>query len=115
MDERLEQYGQLYKDWGQLEVQTFEEHDDGSLTLTVTPDRGFSGLNMTFSFEKVGGKIDEIRITPNMTMKIDEGSDDAKKGVMGEVTVLSGSIEPLRDHFNSNKGKHRFIAILSPT
>ena len=113
MDERLEQYEQLYKDWGRLVVQAFEEHDDGSLTLTTKPDRGYAGLSLTFSFEKDGGKIDEIRITP--TMNLDEDSDDASKGIMGEVTVLSGSIEPLRDHFNSHKDKHRFIAILSPT
>lgn len=28
---------------------------------------------------------------------------------------LSESLEPLRDRFNAAKGKHRFIAILSPT
>lgn len=113
MDERLDQYRQLYKDWGQLEVQAFEEHDDGSLTLTVKPDRGFSGLNMTFSFEKAGGKIDQIRIIP--TMSLDENGVDAKSGVAAEITVLSGSIDPLRQHFNAHKDKHRFIAILSPT
>ena len=33
----------------------------------------------------------------------------------GELTILTDSLKPLRDHFNANKAKHRFIAILSPT
>lgn len=32
-----------------------------------------------------------------------------------ELAVLSESIEPLREHFNAHKDKHRFMAILSPT
>jgi hypothetical protein len=32
-----------------------------------------------------------------------------------EVVPLGGSLQPLKDHFNSNKGKHRFLALLSPT
>lgn len=113
MDERLEQYEQLYKDWGRLEVQGFKEHDDGSLTLTVKPDRGYSGLSMTFAFEKAGGKIDEIRITP--AMLADESNDPANRGAVGDVTILSESLKPLREYFNANKAKPRFIAILSPT
>jgi len=36
---------------------------------------------------------------------------------MAEVTVVSlaGSSEPLRAHFNQNRGKPRFVALLSPT
>ena len=32
-----------------------------------------------------------------------------------EVVPLGGSLQPLKDHFNSNKGKRRFLALLSPT
>jgi len=32
-----------------------------------------------------------------------------------KVVSLGGSLRPLKDHFNSNKGKRRFLALLSPT
>jgi len=32
-----------------------------------------------------------------------------------EVVSLGGSLQPLKDHFNSNKSKRRFLALLSPT
>ncbi len=32
-----------------------------------------------------------------------------------EIVPLGGSLQPLKDHFNSNKGKRRFLALLSPT
>ncbi|MCH8243288.1 MAG: hypothetical protein IH897_11865, partial [Planctomycetes bacterium] len=32
-----------------------------------------------------------------------------------ELTSLAESLEPLRAHFNANKNKHRFVALLSPT
>ena len=32
-----------------------------------------------------------------------------------EVVSLAESLEPLRKHFNANKDKHRFVALLSPT
>ena len=41
--------------------------------------------------------------------------EDAEGGKMGDVTILAESVKPLRDHFNANKDKYRFIAILSPT
>lgn len=31
------------------------------------------------------------------------------------LTSLEQSVEPLRNHFNSNKDRLRFVAILSPT
>ena len=43
MKDRLEQYRELYGDWGQLEVRKVEAHDERNLTVTVKPDRGFSG------------------------------------------------------------------------
>lgn len=52
-------------------------------------------------------------ITP--AVQTDDTSDDANSGALGDVTVLSESIEPLRKHFNAHKDKNRFIAILSPT
>ena len=32
-----------------------------------------------------------------------------------DVITMTESLDPLRDHFNANKNKHRFIAVLSPT
>ncbi len=38
-----------------------------------------------------------------------------KAGAEVHVTSLSDSLDPLRDHFNANKDRHRFVALLSPT
>lgn len=57
--------------------------------------------------------VPEKLITP--ARPTDDSGDEPKKKVVGGVTVLSKSLEPLRIHFNANKNKHRFIAILSPT
>lgn len=51
---------------------------------------------------------------------LDDGNDESSNegstgGKMGEVTILTESLKPLRDHFNANKHKHRFVALLSPT
>jgi hypothetical protein len=32
-----------------------------------------------------------------------------------EVVSLGGSLQPLKDHFNRNRSKRRFLALLSPT
>ena len=32
-----------------------------------------------------------------------------------EVIPLGGSLQPLKDHFNSNKNKPQVLALLSPT
>jgi hypothetical protein len=32
-----------------------------------------------------------------------------------EVVTLARSLQPLKDHFNSNKDKPQFVALLSPT
>ena len=37
------------------------------------------------------------------------GGDDTR------LISLADSLEPLRDHFNVNKSKRRFLALLSPT
>ena len=39
----------------------------------------------------------------------------AKPDESAEVVSLSGSLQPLKDHFNSSKSKRRFLALLSPT
>lgn len=45
-----------------------------------------------------------------------EGKPKAKSNRGGGViTSLAGSLDPLRDHFNANKARPRFIALLSPT
>ena len=41
--------------------------------------------------------------------------DTPAGGKLGEVTLLTESVKPLRDHFNANKHKYRFVALLSPT
>ncbi len=38
-----------------------------------------------------------------------------KAGDRANVTSLRESLDPLRDHFNANKDRHRFVALLSPT
>lgn len=32
-----------------------------------------------------------------------------------EVTSLADSLDPLKNYFNANKDRHRFVALLSPT
>ena len=118
MKDRLEQYRELHSDWGRLEVRNVESYDERNLTVTVKPERGFSALEISFHCESAPpNKLSEIRITPT---HLDDGNDessneDAAGGKMGEVTILTESVKPLRDHFNANKDQHRFIAILSPT
>ena len=118
MKDRLEQYRELHSNWGQLDVRNVELHDERNLTVTVRPERGFSGLAMTFQCENAPPyKLNELRITPTF---LDDGNAqssnrDAEEGKMGDVTILTESLKPLRDHFNANKNKHRLVAILSPT
>ena len=118
MKDRLEQYRELHGDWGRLDVRSVESSDERNVTVTVKPERGFSGLAMTFQFENAPPhKLSEIRITPTF---LEDGNDEASNqgspgGKMGEITILTESLKPLRDHFNANKHKHRFVALLSPT
>ncbi len=118
MKDRLEQYRELHGDWGRLDVRSVESSDERNVTVTVKPERGFSGLAMTFQFENAPPhKLSEIRITATF---LEDGNDQSSNersagGKMGEVTILTESLKPLRDHFNANKHKHRFVALLSPT
>lgn len=118
MKDRLEQYRELHSNWGRLAVRKVEAHDERNLTVTVKPERGFSGLALTFRCENAPPhKLSEIRITPTY---LDGGNDessneDAEGRKMGNVTMLTESLKPLQDHFNANKNKDRLIAILSPT
>ena len=118
MEARLEQYRGLHGDWGRLDVRNVASNDERNLTVTVKPERGFSGLAMTFQFENAPPhKLSEIRITPTF---LEDGNDQSSNersagGKMGEVTILTESLKPLRDHFNANKHRHRFVALLSPT
>lgn len=118
MEDRLEQYRQLYDGWGRLTVRGVESIDERTLTLTVKPERGYAGLAMTFTCEAApSDKLAEIRITPTI---LDDGDLEASRenvedSTMGDITVLADSLKPLKDRFNANKDKHRFIAILSPT
>ncbi len=118
MKDRLEQYRELHSDWGRLDVRSVESSDERNVTVTVKPERGFSGLEMTFQFESAPPhKLSEIRIRPTF---LEDGNDQSSNkgsagGKMGEVTILTESLKPLRDYFNANKHKHRFVALLSPT
>ena len=40
---------------------------------------------------------------------------DAKTSNDQPPASLTDSLEPLREHFNAHKDKHRFVALLSPT
>ncbi len=118
MKDRLEQYRELHSDWGRLEVRSVESSDEQNATVTVKPERGFSGLTLTFQCENAPPyKLSELRVTPTF---LDDGNAESSNersagGKMGEVTILTESLKPLRDHFNANKHKHRFVALLSPT
>ncbi len=118
MQARLEQYRGLHSDWGKLDVRNVASSDERNLTVTVKPERGFSGLAMTFQCENAPpNKLNEIRITATF---LDDGNDessneDVEGGKMGDVTILTKSLNPLWDHFNAHKDKYRFVAILSPT
>ncbi len=118
MKDRLEQYRELHGDWGQLDVRSVESHGERNVTVTVKPERGYSGLALIFQCDNAPPhKLSEIRIMPTY---LDDGNDessskDAEGGKLGDVTLLTGSLKPLRDHFNANKHKHRFVALLSPT
>lgn len=115
MDERLEQYRSFYRDWGKLDLWKVESHDEHHATITVKPERGFSGLSMTFECAaKPPHKLDEIRVMPTF-IEDPEADEGGPEGLFGEVTILTDSLEPLQIHFNTNKDKHRFVAILSPT
>lgn len=45
-----------------------------------------------------------------------EGDKVSTRGKEGpNVVSLEGSLDPVKDHFNANRGKHRFVTLLSPT
>lgn len=114
----IQRYRQPNGDWGQRDARNVESHDELNLKVTLKPQRGFSGLAMTFQCENaLPNKLSEIKVTP--TFLDDDNHESSNKkvegGKMGDVTILTKSLNPLRDHFNANKDKHRFVAILSPT
>lgn len=37
------------------------------------------------------------------------------KGETAHVISLAGTLEPLKEHFNANKHRLRFVALVSPT
>jgi hypothetical protein len=45
----------------------------------------------------------------------DAAGDPDKGARMGNLTIIDDTLNPLRDRFNADKDKHRFVAILSPT
>ena len=79
------------------------------------------GLDMVFDLEDAPSKkLNQIRIMPKfMSIGAIAGrvgassQSDSTNSV--ELTSLAESLEPLRAHFNANKNKHRFVALLSPT
>lgn len=116
MEERLGQYGELYSGMGKLDVRRIEPHDELNVTVTVKPERGYSGLAMTFQCETAApNKLEEVRITPTFLEDDKPADENFDESEMGDVTLLTESLKPLQDHFNANKGKYRFVAILSPT
>lgn len=53
---------------------------------------------------------------PMLGMLIDsKSSANASTPNQQSLISLEKSIAPLRDHFNANKDKYRFVALLSPT
>ncbi len=47
--------------------------------------------------------------------KTPSATTTVKANTNTELLSLAESLEPLRDHFNANKDKLRFVALLSPT
>jgi hypothetical protein len=43
------------------------------------------------------------------------GRDDMEEAGSQELVSLEASLRPLKDEFNSQKGKVKFLALLSPT
>ena len=123
MSERLELYHSLFGDWGRVSVLQVAGHGDREITVTVRTEKDGQGLEMVFDLEEAASKkLNQIRIMPkSLDIDADErvgtNSDfspsDSTSSV--ELTSLAKSLEPLRAHFNANKKKHRFVALLSPT
>lgn len=123
MRDRLEQYRSLYDDWGELRIRSVADGGEGDISVTVQPTKGIQALEMDFDFEPMPpNKLESIRImmtfAPEAVHGGKPGSTGAPKSDSAQgirVTSLADSLNPLRDWFNEEKGKPRFIALLSPT
>lgn len=123
MAERLEQYRSLYNDWGKLEVVRLTAGGDRDISVTVRTEHGGLMLDMTFELATPpSNKLELIRIVSTLagmdspgsnTALVVGGKADAMEPV--EVVSLAESLKPLQDRFNADKGRPRFIALLSPT
>lgn len=49
------------------------------------------------------------------TARSGEPADTPAAKDSDSLTSLAESLTPLRDHFNANKNKYRFVTLLSPT
>ncbi len=123
MSELLELNRSLYEDWGTLNVLEVVSHGDREITVTVRTEKDGQGLEMVFDLEDApSNKLNQIRIMPRFIEigadeRVGAKSDSSKTEPTNsvELTSLAESLEPLRAHFNANKSKHRFVALLSPT
>ena len=119
MSDRLEQYRSLFDDWGKLRVLEITDGGDRHISVAAQPEKLDQALRFNFEFEEQAPfKLDAIRIMMTAAPGIFPVPDRQSTGASNsdvKLTHLEDSLEPLREWFNAEKGKPRFIALLSPT
>ena len=121
--ERLKQFRSLSKDWDTLRVVSVEDRAQNELTLVVQPQKGIASLEMNFDLEEQPpDKLETIRISKSLGPRKPSSRETGASNRSGadtnspaHVTSLGSSIDPLREWFNANKNRPRFITLLSPT
>lgn len=94
---------------------------DTKSELTAERAIEFLSLSGYEAKEAIDGKHEKttspkrIQTGSNRTNRESDMTGQGSNGSSFELTSLAESLEPLRDHFNANKDKLRFVALLSPT
>jgi hypothetical protein len=98
-----------------------QRHEDTTVSLQALKDHFNSSKSERRLLLSHRHVIDR-RVLPAMPWPVDENvlewrpmGTQASPDESVEIVPLGGSLQPLKDHFNSNKGKRRFLALLSPT
>lgn len=121
VEDRVEQYRMLYEEWGKLRVLNVVERSEQDISITARAEKAGAGLEFQFDLEAPpSNKLIVIRITPTVVGLQQPSPDLPKVGSAAEnqalkIASLADSLQPLRDRFNADRDKPRFIAILSPT
>ncbi|HNO80304.1 MAG TPA: hypothetical protein PKN33_19825 [Phycisphaerae bacterium] len=112
INDRLEQYKELYSSWGAVEVRGVEHNGEREISVEIFSKKNDTGFRAAFELEEGTDKLNFVRFMPSM---MSVALPDATPDPSVKVTSIAESIEPLRTRFNEHKGKPRFVAILSPT